>query len=68
VPEGVPSPTMRGVPLDESLWGSSEELLRELRDLAQFRDEMNEYLQTLLDELTGAAEASVKLKLPMLFT
>jgi len=60
---------MRGVPLDETHWGSSEELLRELRDLAQFRDEMNdEYLQTLLDELTDAAEASVRLKLPMLFT
>jgi len=48
-------------------WKSSEELLKELRDLAQYRDEMDEHLQTLLDELTAAAEASVRLRLPMLF-
>jgi hypothetical protein len=49
-------------------WQPSEELLKELRDLAQHRDEMAEDLLELLDELAGAAEASVGLRLPMLFS
>ena len=68
VPDGVSPPVLRGVLHDEMHWQSSEQLLKELRDLAQYRDEMDEYLQTLLDELTAAAEASVRLKLPMLFS
>jgi hypothetical protein len=43
-------------------------LLKEPRDLAQYRDEMDEYLQTLLDEMIAAAEASVRLRLPMVFS
>ncbi len=68
LPQGVRPPVLRGVPHDEVHWQSSEELLKELRDLAQYRGEMDEDLRTLLDELTAAAEASVGLKLPMLFT
>jgi hypothetical protein len=41
---------------------------KELGDLAKHRDEMDENLQTLLDELTAAAEASVRLKLPVAFS
>jgi hypothetical protein len=70
VPEGVSSPVLRGVPDDEMHWQSSEELLKELKelkDLAQYRDEMDEIQQELLDELMAAAEASVRLKLIMLF-
>jgi hypothetical protein len=49
-------------------WKSSEELLKELRDLGQYRDEMDGNLQAVLDELIAAAEASSRQKLPMVFS
>lgn len=68
VPEGVSPPVLRGVPHDEMNWQSSEGLLKELKDLSQYRQEMDVNLQRLLDELTAAAEASVRLRLPMVFS
>lgn len=67
VPSGVELPNLEGVAHDEIHWQSSEELLKELGDLAQYRDEMDEDSQIILDELTAAAEASVRLKLPVVF-
>ena len=68
VPQGVRPPDLEGIEQDETHWQSSEQLLKELIDLAEYRDEMDEDLKQLLDELTAAAEASVRLKLLMLFS